>query len=166
MDHDWQNELAVLAHMGVSELRRKYAELFGEPTRAGNKTWLVRRIAWRLQALAEGDLSERARRRAEELARDADLRLTAPRAALTTSAPTPDRSKPTLKLRSDSRLPPTGTVLTRSYKGQTLRVQVLAHGFVYADRTYPSLSAVAKAVTGSHCNGYLFFRLTGKGVAS
>jgi len=166
MDHDWQNELAALTHMGVSELRSKYAELFGEPTRTGNKTWLVRRIAWRLQALAEGDLSERARRRAEELARDADLRLTPPRGALTIPAATPEHCKPTLKLRSGSRVPPPGTVLTRSYKGQTLRVQVLAHGFLYAGKTYPSLSAVAKAVTGSHCNGYLFFRLNGKGVAS
>ena len=166
MDHDWENELATLTHMGVSELRGKYAELLGEPTRTGNKTWLVRRIAWRLQAIVGGDLSERARRRAEELAHDADLRLTAPPGAQTTPAAIPDPTKPTLKLRSDSRVPPPGTVLTRSYKGRTLRVQVLAHGFLYAGHTYPSLSAVAKAVTGSHCNGYLFFRLTVKGAAS
>ena len=166
MDHDWQNELAALTRMGVSALRGKYAEVFGAPTRTGNKTWLLRRIAWRLQALAEGDLSERARRRAEELARDADLRLTAPRGAIQTPPTSPDRSEPTLKLRSDARVPPPGTILTRSYKGQTLRVQVLPHGFLYAGQTYPSLSAVAKAVTGSHCNGYLFFRLNGKGVAS
>ena len=166
MDHDWENELATLTHMGVSELRGKYAELLGEPTRTRNKTWLVRRIAWRLQAIVGGDLSERARRRAEELARDADLRLTPPRGAIQTPPATPDRSEPALKLRADARVPPPGTVLTRSYKNRTLRVQVLVHGFLYAGQTYPSLSAVAKAVTGSHCNGYLFFRLTGKGVAS
>jgi hypothetical protein len=162
MDH--AKELAALARLGVSELRGKYAELFGEPTRTGNKTWLVRRIAWRLQALAQGDLSERARRRAEELAQDADLRLTPPRGAVPASPATLANS--TLKLRSDARVPPPGTVLTRSYKGRVLRVQVLTHGFLYAGQTYPSLSAVATAVTGSHCNGYLFFRLTGKGVAS
>jgi hypothetical protein len=166
MDHDWAKELVALTRLGVSELRAKYTELFGEPTRTGNKTWLVRRIAWRLQALAEGDLSERARQRAEELARDADLRLTPPRGRIDMSLAASDGSNQTLKLRSDARVPPPGTILTRSYKGQTLRVQVLAHGFLYAGRTYPSLSAVAKAVTGSHCNGYLFFRLTGKGVAS
>jgi len=164
MDHDWSKELAALTRLGVSELRGKYAELFGEPTRTGNKTWLVRRIAWRLQALSQGDLSERARRRAEELAQDADLRLTPPRGAVSASPATPTNS--TLKLRSDARVPPPGAVLTRSYKGRTLRVQVLAHGFLYAGQTYPSLSAVAKAVTGSHCNGYLFFRLNGKGVTS
>jgi hypothetical protein len=52
--------------------------VFGEATRAGNKSWLIKRIAWRLQALAEGDLSERARQRAKELANDADLRLSPP----------------------------------------------------------------------------------------
>lgn len=49
----------------------KYEEVFGEPTRAGNKDFLFKRIAWRIQSLAEGDLSERARRRADALARDA-----------------------------------------------------------------------------------------------
>ena len=165
MDRDWTKELAALTRLGVSELRTKYAELFGEPTRTGNKTWLVRRIAWRLQALAEGDLSERARQRAEDLAQDADLRLTAPRGVIQAPPAAPEGNQPALKLQADARVPPPGTVLTRSYKGRTLRVQVLAHGFVYAGHTYPSLSAVAKVVTGSHCNGYLFFRLTGKGVA-
>jgi hypothetical protein len=65
--------VAALERLGVAALRRRFAELFGEPTRAGNKTWLVKRLAWRLQALAEGDLSERARQRAAELAQDADL---------------------------------------------------------------------------------------------
>jgi hypothetical protein len=65
--------------MGVAALREKYAAVFGEATTTGNRTWLVRRIAWRLQALAEGDLSELARQRAAELARDADLRVIPPR---------------------------------------------------------------------------------------
>jgi hypothetical protein len=166
MDHDCTNELAALTRLTVGELRSKYAELFGEPTQTGNKTWLVRRIAWRLQALAQGELSERARRRAEELARDADLRLTAPRGNVPDSLAIPDSGKRMPRLNADVRVPPPGTVLTRCYKGRTLRVQILPHGFLYAGHTYPSLSAVAKAVTGSHCNGYLFFRLTGKGVAS
>ncbi len=59
----------------------------------------------------------------------------------------------------DDRLPPPGTILTRSYKGTTIRVQVLEKGFAYEGELYKSLSAVAKAVTGSHCNGFLFFRL-------
>ena len=66
-------EIADLKQMTVRALRERYEAVFGEPTRAGNKDWLFKRIAWRIQALAEGDLSERARQRAEFLARDADL---------------------------------------------------------------------------------------------
>jgi hypothetical protein len=71
-------EMAALPRLRVSELRTKFATVFGEPTPSHNKVWLVKRIAWRLQALAEGGLSERARRRAAELVQEADLRLSAP----------------------------------------------------------------------------------------
>jgi hypothetical protein len=147
-------EVAMLERLSVGQLRQRFAELFGEATQAGNRTWLIKRIAWRLQALAEGDLSERARRRAAELARDADLRLNPPRSKTTTVAPQPAA----IPAPADHRLPPPGTILTRPYKGQLVQVQVLTEGFAYAGRVYPSLSAVAKAITGGHCNGYHFFR--------
>ncbi len=147
---------------GVEAAAGAYAEVFGEATPAHNKTWLIRRIAWRLQALAEGDLSERARRRAEELANDADLRLNPPRPKTGRHARR-RRRRPSPVRRATHRLPPAGSVLTRVYRGQTLQVRVLADGFEFEGAVYPSLSAVAKAITGSHCNGFLFFRLTGKG---
>jgi hypothetical protein len=75
MDTNVGKELAALQRLTVKELRARYAEVFGEETHARNKAWLVKRIAWRLQAVAEGDLSERARQRAGELACDADLQL-------------------------------------------------------------------------------------------
>src|SRR3982751_366205 len=74
-------QLAALSGMGVAALRQKYLEVFGEPSRSGNKDFLFKRIAWRIQSLAEGGLSERAKRRAEELARDSDVRTTLPRPA-------------------------------------------------------------------------------------
>ena len=58
-----------------------------------------------------------------------------------------------------------GTIITRQYKGQTLQVRVLADGFEFDGAVYNSLSAVAKAITGSHCNGFLFFRLGEQGGA-
>ena len=64
------NEVATLERLSVGQLRQRFVELFGETTKASNRTWLVKRIIWRMQALTEGDLSERARRRAAELARD------------------------------------------------------------------------------------------------
>ncbi len=72
------SRLAALQRMTVAELRGKYAEVFGEETRSRHKRHLIRRIAWRLQANEEGDLSERARRRAAELAADSDVRMTPP----------------------------------------------------------------------------------------
>jgi hypothetical protein len=56
------------------------------------------------------------------------------------------------------RRPPAGTILTRLYKGTTVHVRVLEHGFVYEGTIYPSLSAVAKAITGLHCSGHLITR--------
>jgi len=151
------NEVAALERLTIGQLRQRFAELFGEATPASNRTWLIKRIAWRLQALAEGDLSERARRRAAELARDADLRLNPPRSQTTTVTPPEPVSVPAP---IDPRLPPPGTILTRPYKGQQLHVQVLTEGFAFAGNVYASLSAVAKAITGSHTNGYHFFRNT------
>jgi len=153
-------EIAALPRLRVSELRAKFAVVFSEPTPSHNKVWLVKRIAWRLQALAEGDLSERARRRATELVADADLRLSAPSAHATTA--TPDQP-PMLRVPADDRRPRPGTILTRRYKGRTLQVEVLDHGFAFDGQVYRSLSAVAKAVTGSHCSGHFFFGLTEKG---
>jgi hypothetical protein len=147
--------------MTVKELRDKYAEVFGEETPAHNQTWLARRIAWRLQALAEGDLSERARQRAAELANDADLRMNPPKALPIIAADTVHTK--VLPFKADDRLPPPGTLITREYRGETVQVKVLPGGFEYEGQVYRSLSAVAKAITGSHCNGYFFFRLGGKG---
>ena len=72
-------EVARMERMTVDQLRAKYGEVFGEPTRSRHKEYLIKRIAWRIQANAEGGLSERARQRAMELANDADLRVTPPR---------------------------------------------------------------------------------------
>jgi hypothetical protein len=152
-------EVAALQRMTVRELRTRYAQVFGESTRAGNKPWLVKRIVWRLQSQAEGDLSERARQRAAELANDADVRLSPPKAKPTSPASEARTKSATLVVAGDDRLPLPGSIITRDYKGQTLQVEVLPNGFEFEGEVYKSLSAVAKAITGQHCNGYYFFRL-------
>ena len=156
-------ELAVLKAMRVAKLRARYAQVFGEETRIGSKTLLVKRIIWGLQALAEGDLSERARLRAAELAQDANLRLLPAREKRAGSTSAQKNGKVNGAIESPLPLP--GTILTRWYKGQTLKVQVLRYGFEYDSQVYKSLSAVAKAITGSHTSGFLFFRraLAGRG---
>ena len=154
-------EIRALGRLTTGELRERYRELFGEESRSHNKRYLERRIAWQLQARAEGGLSERALRRAEELADDSYLRTRAPKGvtnlispgngdhtAIRPFSPSPDR-----------RLPMPGAVLTREYKGDRVSVTVLDRGFEFDGDVYRSLTAVAKAVTGSHWNGYHFFGL-------
>jgi hypothetical protein len=170
------DEIAMLPTLSVAQLRVRYTEVFGESTAAANKIWLMRRLAWRLQAMAQGDLSERARQRAAQLANDADLRLLPPaRQNVEPSgvavknadqSVTPNQvnvfvpAAVALVVSPDPRLPPSGSVITRLYKGQRLEVTVLPGGFAYQDKVFFSLSALAKAITGSHCNGFRFFGLT------
>ena len=149
-------ELAVLKAMTVAKLRARYAQVFGEETRVGSKTLLVKRIIWGLQASAEGDLSERARQRAAELAQDTNLRLLPAREKRAGSTSAQKNGKVNGAI--ESHLPLPGTILTRWYKGKMLCVQVLRHGFEFDGQIYKSLSAAAKAITGSHTSGFLFFR--------
>ena len=153
--------VTALERMTVNALRDRYAEVFGEPTRSRNKQHLIKRIVWRLQAIQEGDLSEQARRRAMELANDADLRLKAP--AMTGKPQNGDGGEkatfaaPAGWRTADARLPMPGTLLKREYKGRMIQVRVLPQGFDFEGQVYRSLSAIAKQVTGSHWNGYGFF---------
>ena len=156
-------EMATLKRMTVPDLRRKYAEVFGESTRSRHKQFLVRRIVWRLQANEKGDLSERARARARELAADSDVRLTAPR--VKPQAPGGTSKVSEVQIAQDERLPMPGAIITRPYRGERIEVRVLPHGFEYQGEIYRSLSAVAKQVTGSHWNGYCFFGLAKRGDA-
>ena len=154
---DIEREVATLKRLTVAQLHMRYGEVFGEQPRSRHRVWLIRRIAWRIQAAKEGGISERARRRALELANEADLRVTAPRGlSVKTEAAHTRGSEPS----SDQRLPMAGTQLTRQYKGRTVVVNVLSDGFEFEGRVLPSLSAVAKAVTGSHWNGFHFFGLS------
>src|SRR5882672_11553488 len=153
MTQNIEQEVASLQAMTAAERRMRYAEVFAEPARTGHRVWLIKRIVWRLRALAEGDLSERARRRAAELANDADLRLSPPRSAQVVPS---DKDSPSRAERPDNRLPPPGHTLSRRYKGRMLHVRILSKGFEFEGVVYQSLSALAKAITGSHTNGYLF----------
>lgn len=151
--------MSQLERMTVTELRRKYAEVFGEETRSNHKAYLVRRIAWRTQANAEGDLTERAQRlreRAMEIACDADLRMRSPGPSRGAPATSPSTTA-VLAVSADDRLPMPGALLTREYRGRTIRVRVLPKGFDFEGTIYRSLSAIAKEITGAHWNGYLFF---------
>jgi len=146
--------IQTLQQMTVAELREEWRRVMREEPRSFNKAWLWRRLAWAVQAKEFGGLSARAKQRLEELAVEAEAWMPLGKRAFqgqTTSSPIP-------RVR-DSRLPSPGTVLTRPYRGRTVVVTVLECGFEYEGRRFASLTAVAKAITGSHWNGLEFFGL-------
>src|SRR3954451_12630204 len=148
----WTEEVERLRTAPLAVLVARFEELFGEPPGARNRVFLLRRVAWRLQANLYGGLSERARQRALEIADDRDLRLTAPlcRRPAQGQAPAPAR---------DTRLPLPGAVMQRRYRGRTVQVKVLLDGFEHEGQRFASLSAVAERVTGTRWNGFVFFGL-------
>ncbi len=153
---------AELGKMSTAKLRTRYQEVHGQPSRSSNRLYLIRKILWRLQAIREGGLSERARKRASELANDANLRVGPPVPRRSRSLPAGTQVIVGQVGRPDPnhRLPLPGALITREYKGRMLHVRVLERGFDFEGEIYPSLSAIAKRVTGSHWNGLYFFGLT------
>jgi hypothetical protein len=156
MDEWIYTEIERLGSLRLQELRARYREVFGEDSRTAHKPHLVRQIAWRLQVQAQGDLSERARRRALEIANDADLKNQVPAHWEAAGA----AAQSTGRVRRAGRIPAAGTLLRRVYRDRTVVVRILADGFEYEGRRYGSLSAVARAATGTRWNGLLFFGLT------
>jgi DUF2924 family protein len=159
MDDAVYREMEQLQRMPIEQLRQRYRELYGEQSHTKHKQHLINRIGWRLQVLAQGDLSERARQRALALANDADLKVQVPSAWIATQRIAPELKRGP----KDRRLPVMGTMLSRSYGDQTVVVKVLKDGFEYQGRCYSSLSAIARQATGTRWNGLLFFGLTQRG---
>src|SRR5258708_4719293 len=118
MNESLSQQIDALRDLTFQQLTHKHLELFGEPPGSRHRQQVARRIGWRLQVLAEGGLSERARRRALEIAQDADLRVLPP------SRPG-EKSDPLSQLSAkDRRVPHPGAVLTRDFKGQRISVTV------------------------------------------
>jgi hypothetical protein len=158
MAHTVVAAIEQLQNLGIVALKKKYQEVFKDASRSSNKQYLFRRIAWRLQANAEGGLSERARHRALQIADEADLRTRAPKGFLSaqvSATSTVDHPQP----QRDARLPASGSLLTRRLHDRQIVVKVLAEGFEFESRHYRSLSAIAREVTGTRWNGLLFFGL-------
>jgi hypothetical protein len=158
MPFDLDKEMAALEKMTAGQLAERFAEVFGETTHSRHRTYLIRKILWKLQAREAGGLTERALKRAKELAADAELRVMPPPtldqkpvSGFSTSAP----------VTRDRRLPLAGSSLVRDYQGRRLEVFVRADGFEFEGERFRSLSAVARKITGTHCNGFRFFNLEG-----
>ncbi len=149
-------QIMNLKNQSLEQLKAKYEEVFkGEKPTSNNKTYLWRKIAYRIQEIEYGGLSTDSQARINELINQYD--------PVNNKALRPEENSqeinPKKKLSRDRRLPIPGTVITKEYKGKTLEVKTLETGFEYCGKAYKTLTAIAKEVTGAHWNGYLFFKV-------
>lgn len=141
--------IAKLQTMTTAQLREEWRRVIGGEPRSYNRRFLYKRVAWAIQAKEYGGLSARAQARLEELLPYAEMWMPIGRRGLVDPPPATAGVAPT-----------PGTVLTRMYKNRTIGVLVRDDGrFEWDGDVYESLSAVAKAVTGSHWNGNHFFHV-------
>ena len=171
---DMPSQLAALETMNVPALAEKYRELYGEPTRSRNRAYLKKRLAWRIEANFQGDLSQGAIARIQQLGDQLperwQMRLgqaASEPAAAGDVATKLDAALSTAKTEPrDPRVPPVGTVVRRVFDGKTHEVTVCVEGFEYEGRKYKTLSAIANQIAGSRWNGFLFFGLKKRGDAA
>lgn len=152
MDKCINNQIEALKDMPTKELQRQYKELYGRDANGTHKTYLWRKIAYKLQELEQGGLSTKAENRLKALIEKFD--------PINNKTLRPD--KPVLNQQAslkDKRLPIPGTIIIKKYKSTNYQVKVLEKGFEYNENIYKTLSAIAKKITGAHWNGYLFFNL-------
>lgn len=151
-------EIQRLRGLTTDQLREEWFRLYGHSTNSRNRQFLFRKLAFRCQELRLGGLSERARRRIEELAPDHYVRSSIPALAIDSAVP---RLESPMPRRRDPRDPIPGSVISKGYKGRDLRVVVREGGFEHDGTMYDSLTALAREITGSkNINGRLFFGLT------
>jgi Protein of unknown function (DUF2924) len=156
-DTDVERQIRQLARMTIPKLRVRYREVLGAEVNVLHKPYLIRRIAWQLQADMHGGLSERARIRMAELKDGIVLGFYPGSVAKGIPRPLPI---PPHAAQRDPRLPAVGAILRRRYQGREIVVQVLEDGFECDAERYSSLSALARQLTGTRWNGLLFFGLT------
>jgi hypothetical protein len=133
--------LAALKAMSVKDLKARWQELFDAPAPNNSRNFLEGRLAYRIQELTYGGPDKQTRRLLDLLADEVEGTLTR-KAQI-----------------ADPRNPVVGTKLIREWNGVAHTVTVLREGFDWEGRRYKSLSAVARAITGTRWNGYRFFGL-------
>ena len=137
--------IAGLQSTPTADLKSQWRELFGKEPPPYNRNYLQSRLAYRIQELSLGGLKPQTIARLEALGEALD-------------GGKPDKRK----IPAASRLI-TGTQLIREYQGVPHTVIVRDTDFVYEGRPYKSLSAIARAITGTRWNGLMFFGLKRKG---
>jgi hypothetical protein len=159
MEQELEAELDRMRRLPMAQLRQRYGERFPEEFGTTHRLCLIKRIAWRLQASVYGGLSEEALSRAREIVDETELNGKSTSLPCRNPAINSVVAGSQLWRRRDLRTPPLGTELSRTYRDRTITVTVATNGFNYEGHIYRSLSAVARAATGTQWNGLIFFGL-------
>lgn len=150
--NDLKDEIESLRGLRMSQLIERYTTVWGKAPRIKHAEYLRKRIAWKMHEQRCGGLSVVAKQRLEELIAEIDIGLGTER-TVSGVLKTPE-----VKRRAEGPAP--GTVLRRRWRDQDIEVRVRDDGqFEWGGATYKTLSATAKAITGTHWNGRLFFGL-------
>jgi hypothetical protein len=162
-------QVVALSQLNVTQLRERWREVFGEETKQRHKQYLIKRIAWELQRRESGEeLSPEALKRLDEL--QDEFRNSPPETWFKNARHNRPQAAPARAKRrpvTAATAPKQGAVLTRDYKGRKITVTVRGdREFEWNGEIYTSLSAAAKAITGSHCSGNAFFGLIRKAGAA
>jgi hypothetical protein len=140
-------QLADIQTLPTPALKARWRELYDTEPPSGSRSYLVRRLSHRVQELAYGGVSDATRAR---------LRKHIEEVGLVSEGADPDR---TAQRRGRKGQPVAGTTFTREWHGERHEVTAIDGGFEYRGRKFRSLSAIAKAITGAHWSGNLFFGL-------
>ncbi|MCL5103672.1 MAG: DUF2924 domain-containing protein [Armatimonadetes bacterium] len=146
MSNSVLKQVANLKNLTYAELKNLYTTLHGSEPPAYNKDFIIKRLAYRLQEIAYGGLSEQARRKM-----DAALKR---HGYDENGMPIGASSRRTRRTKD---MPISGSRFVREWNGKRYEVTALHDGFEFNGRKYRSLSAIAKAITGTHWNGRAFF---------
>jgi hypothetical protein len=140
--HELSQRIAALNELTAQQLRDEWRRLYrGQPPRL-SRALLIRTIAYRMQELAYGGLSKATHRKLDALTKELEV-------------------KGSIVVTPGMSLRP-GTRLVREWHGRTHTVVVTEDGFEYAGKTFPSLTKIARAITGAHWSGPRFFGLIRK----
>jgi hypothetical protein len=153
--------IAELQKMGLEELREEYKLAFGKATRSRNRKHLYTVISKKLQETSRQSRPEKPQQ-STTITKFRPKRKRSTRRDRGSKAHQrqPGSRQPRALGAADPRLPKAGTTITKVYKGKKINVRVLSNGFECSGKQFRSLSGVAREVTGSIWNGYLFFGLT------
>lgn len=157
MNEEISQEIQILKAAGLPQIQTRYKELFnGVEPPSNSKPYLIKKIAYRLQEMAEGGLSDGTKTRIIDFIDKYDP---INNKALRPQVVSAGKNVVAIPFMRDKRLPIPGSVIQKKYKGQDIQVKVLDKGFEYNNRYYKSLSAIAFELTGAHWNGFSFFNL-------